>query len=272
MNNADITYQNLLTDVIQNGVSTNDRTGVGTRSVFGRQVRFDLTDNKIPLLTTKKVHWKAIVIELLWFIRGETNTSFLHKHGITIWDEWQGKNGELGPIYGHQWRKWGGDQLKKVIERIKTNPDCRRLIVNAWNADQIDQMALMPCHTMFQFKVYGDKLSCQLYQRSADIFLGVPFNIASYALLTHMVAKHCGLQAYEFIHTFGDLHLYNNHLEAAQLQLTRYPYNSPKIEINIDNPILFAENCDDLSWKEIEKAFQLVDYTSHPPIKASVAV
>jgi thymidylate synthase len=301
-----IQYLDLLRHVMEHGKFKADRTGTGTYSLFGAQARFPL-QNSFPVLTTKKLHLRSIIYELLWFLRGETNVAYLQKNKVTIWDEWADKTtGELGPVYGKQWRhwvkqsrprktpratsgqpslfdlgelgngrgvtplgrrlrksKWGVDQIAKVIEEIKRNPDSRRLIVSAWNVADIDQMALPPCHTMFQFYVSEGELSCQLYQRSADIFLGVPFNIASYALLTLMVAQVCDLKPGEFVHTFGDLHLYSNHLEQAKLQLTREPRPLPQMKLNPK-----VKNIDDFEFED----FELVGYDPHPPIKAPVAV
>jgi thymidylate synthase len=260
-------YLDLLDDVLTNGTDKSDRTGTGTRSVFGRQMRFDLSDG-FPVLTTKKLHLKSIIGELLWFLRGDSNVRWLQERGITIWDEWADENGDLGPVYGYQWRSWptpdGGhvDQVAKVIESIRTNPDSRRHIVSAWNVADVDDMALPPCHTMFQFYVADGKLSCQLYQRSADIFLGVPFNIASYALLTMMVAQVCDLEPGDFVHTLGDAHLYSNHFEQAQLQLTRKPLPLPHMKIASGRQIDEFELGD----------FELVGYESYPSIKAPIAV
>lgn len=266
-------YLDLLRHIIQNGVSKTDRTGTGTTSCFGYQMRFDLGQG-FPLLTTKKLHLKSIVYELLWFLQGDTNVQYLQEHGVRIWDEWADANGNLGPVYGKQWRSWSGadgsthDQIAGVIRQIKTNPDSRRLIVSAWNVGELEQMALMPCHALFQFYVQPvaggtSRLSCQLYQRSADVFLGVPFNIASYALLTLMIAQVCGLEPGEFIHTFGDVHLYNNHREQADLLLTRKPYPLPHMKLN-------PEVKDILDFKYED--FTLENYQSHPAIKAPVAV
>ena len=261
-------YLDLLQHILDKGVSKTDRTGTGTISVFGYQMRFDLSEG-FPLVTTKKLHLKSIIYELLWFLRGDTNIHYLKEHGISIWDEWADANGDLGPVYGKQWRSWEGadgktvDQITQLIEQIKKTPDSRRLIVSAWNVADLPQMALMPCHTIFQFYVAEGKLSCQLYQRSADSFLGVPFNIASYALLTLMVAQVCGLKPGEFIHTFGDLHLYNNHLEQARLQLSRKPFPLPVMKLNPEVRDIFAFRYED---------FTLENYQSHPAIKASVAV
>ena len=261
-------YLDLLQRILENGVEKSDRTGTGTLSVFGHQMRFDL-QNGFPLLTTKKLHTRSIIYELLWFLKGETNISYLHDNKVTIWDEWADENGDLGPIYGKQWRAWEAkdgkviDQIGQVIEQIKTNPDSRRLLVSAWNVGEIDQMALPPCHIIFQFYVANNKLSCQLYQRSADVFLGVPFNIASYALLTQMIAQVCGLAAGEFIHTTGDTHLYLNHLEQARLQLTRTPRPLPVMRINPDVKSIF-----DFQYED----FQLDNYDPWPRIKAEVSV
>ena len=261
-------YLDLLQDILDNGVAKSDRTGTGTRSVFGRQLRFDLRES-FPLLTTKKLHLRSIIYELLWFIRGETNIRYLNDNRVSIWDEWADSEGELGPIYGYQWRSWpapGGnavDQLSGVIEQIKSNPDSRRLIVSAWNVAQIPDMALPPCHALFQFYVAGGKLSCQLYQRSADVFLGVPFNIASYSLLTVMAAQVTGLDPGEFVHTFGDAHLYLNHVEQARLQLTREPRALPTLNINPAVKSIF-----DFQYED----FSLENYDPHPHIKAPLAV
>lgn len=262
------TYLELLEDILSNGVDKSDRTGVGTRSVFGRQVRFDLQKG-FPLLTTKKVHLKSIIYELLWFLKGDTNVKYLQEHNVRIWNEWAKEDGSLGPIYGRQWRSWpdgskdGIDQIQQAIDAIKHNPDSRRIVVSAWNVAELEEMQLNPCHVMFQFYVAEGKLSCQLYQRSADVFLGVPFNIASYSLLTMMIAQVCDLEAGEFVHTFGDLHLYQNHFEQARLQLTRKPKSLPKMMINQD-----IKNIDQFSFDD----FQLLNYDPHPPIKAKVAV
>ncbi len=261
-------YLDLLAHVRQHGTVKTDRTGTGTLSTFGWQSRYNLADG-FPMVTTKKLHLKSIVHELLWFLAGDTNIEYLKKNGVRIWDEWADEKGELGPVYGHQWRSWptpdGGkiDQIKKLIDMIKTSPDSRRLIVSAWNVADIDGMALPPCHCLFQFYVADGKLSCQLYQRSADIFLGVPFNIASYALLTMMVAQVTGLEAGEFIHTFGDAHLYSNHLEQADKQLARSPLPLPKMHINPDVKSIFDFTYDD---------FKLEGYEAHPHIAAPVAV
>jgi thymidylate synthase len=261
-------YLDLVNHVLQNGVVKNDRTGTGTRSVFGYQMRFDLAKG-FPLVTTKKVHVKSIIHELLWFLKGESNIKYLKDNGVSIWDEWADKNGELGPVYGVQWRSWRGadgkaiDQISDVIARIKKNPDDRRLIVSAWNVAEISKMALPPCHAFFQFYVANGKLSCQLYQRSADIFLGVPFNIASYALLTMMVAQVCDLKPGEFIHTLGDAHIYSNHMEQIKEQLGRDPYPLPEMEINPAVKDIFGFTFDD---------FKLLGYQHHPAIKAPVAV
>lgn len=261
-------YLHLLQHILDKGVSKTDRTGTGTTSCFGYQMRFNLADG-FPLVTTKKLHLKSIVHELLWFLKGETNIKYLTDHGVSIWNEWADENGELGPVYGKQWRSWEGadgqviDQVTDVINQIKKNPDSRRLIISAWNVADLPQMALMPCHTLFQFYVAEGKLSCQLYQRSADVFLGVPFNIASYALLTLMMAQVCDLEPGDFVHTFGDVHLYNNHLEQAKLQLTREPYPLPTMTLNPG-----VKNIFDFTYYD----FKLENYQFHPPIKAPVAV
>lgn len=261
-------YLDLMRYVLENGTNKSDRTGTGTRSVFGYQMRFDLTDG-FPVLTTKKLHLRSIIHELLWFLSGDTNIHYLKKNGVRIWDEWADENGDLGRVYGAQWRSWRGangeaiDQISELIQQIKNNPNSRRLMVSAWNPAEVDNMALPPCHALFQFYVANERLSCQLYQRSADIFLGVPFNIASYALLTMMIAQVCGLQAGEFIHTLGDAHLYHNHLEQAQLQLTREPRKLPKMHINPDIRDIFAFQFED---------FELMEYEPHPHIKAQVSV
>jgi thymidylate synthase len=261
-------YLDLLRDVLENGARKNDRTGTGTLSVFGRQIRMDLAQG-FPLLTTKKLHVKSIVRELLWFLRGDSNIAYLKQHGVSIWDEWADENGDLGPVYGKQWRAWTApdgrsiDQIAQVLEQIKCNPDSRRMIVSAWNVGELDKMALMPCHALFQFYVANGKLSCQLYQRSADIFLGVPFNIASFALLSCMMAQVCDLAPGDFVHTFGDLHLYANHVEQAREQLTRTPRALPKLMLNPDVRSLF-----DFRFEDI----RIVDYDPHPAIKAPVAV
>ena len=265
---AMLQYLDLLRDVLENGAEKSDRTGTGTRSVFGRQLRFDLSEG-FPMLTTKKLHQKSIVGELIWFLRGDTNVHWLQERGIKIWDEWADENGDLGPVYGHQWRSWptpdGGsiDQIAKVIDSIKNNPDSRRHIVSAWNVAEVDDMALPPCHTMFQFYVADGKLSCQLYQRSADVFLGVPFNIASYALLTMIIAQLTGLEPGEFVHTFGDAHLYSNHIEQAELQLSREPGALPTMLINPERTAIDSFEIED---------FTLVDYVAAPSIKAPIAV
>jgi thymidylate synthase/thymidylate synthase len=261
-------YLDLLSRILNEGVHKGDRTGTGTLSVFGNQMRFDLRDG-FPLLTTKKLHLKSIIYELLWFLRGDTNIHYLQEHGVRIWNEWADENGELGPVYGHQWRSWpdykGGtiDQITNVLEQIKHNPNSRRMLVTAWNPAEVDEMALPPCHCLFQFYVANGRLSLQLYQRSADTFLGVPFNIASYALLLQMMAQVTGLEAGEFIHTTGDTHLYSNHLEQAKLQLTRTPRPLPKMKTNPDVKDLFAFKYED---------FELVDYNPYPHISAEVAV
>jgi thymidylate synthase len=261
-------YLELMRLVRENGVQKHDRTGTGTLSVFGHQMRFDLSRG-FPLVTTKKLHLRSIIHELLWFLRGDTNIKYLHEHNVTIWDEWADDNGDLGPIYGYQWRSWPTpdgrhiDQISQAVEQIKNNPDSRRIIVSAWNVGELDNMALPPCHAFFQFYVANGKLSCQLYQRSADIFLGVPFNIASYALLTMMIAQVAGLAAGDFVHTLGDAHLYSNHLEQADEQLAREPYPSPQMILNPDVNSIF-----DFTFED----FQLVNYQCHPHIKAPVAV
>lgn len=278
----DHTYFDLINDVLTNGVEKTDRTGTGTISVFGRQVRYDLSLG-FPILTSKRVHWKSVVGELLWFLKGDTNVKWLNENGISIWDEWADKDGNLGPVYGHQWRKWDHmfwgpynpnsvgdgpdeieiDQIKEVIQQIKTNPDSRRLIVSAWNVGDIPKMALAPCHTMFQFYVVNGKLSCQLYQRSGDLGLGIPFNVASYALLTHMIAQVCGLEVGEFVHTFGDLHIYSNHVEALKQQLHRAPYPMPRLVLD--------KSVTDIDGFDFDKV-TLDSYQHHPSIKLPVAV
>jgi thymidylate synthase len=261
-------YETFLKHVLENGAKKTDRTGTGTVSVFGGQIRFDLSEG-FPLITTKKVHLKSILHELLWFIKGETNIAYLKENGVSIWDEWADENGELGPVYGKQWRSWEAkdgrviDQISEAINMIKNNPDSRRILVNAWNVGEIDQMALMPCHTMFQFYVANGKLSCQLYQRSADLFLGVPFNIASYALLTLMMAQVCNLEPGDFVHTFGDAHIYSNHIEQVNLQLSRDPRPYPTMKINPSVKNLF-----DFVYSD----FQVEGYDPHPAIKGAVAV
>jgi thymidylate synthase len=261
-------YLDLMQHVLDHGVEKSDRTGTGTRSIFGAQLRFDLAHG-FPLLTTKKLHLKSIIYELLWFLRGDTNTRYLKEHGVSIWDEWADANGDLGPVYGYQWRSWPApdgrhiDQITNVLTQLRENPDSRRMIVSAWNVADLDRMALMPCHAFFQFYVAGGKLSCQLYQRSADIFLGVPFNIASYALLTMMVAQVSDLELGDFVHTFGDTHLYSNHLEQAREQLTRQPRPLPTMRLNPEVRDLFAFKFED---------FVLEGYDPHPAIKAPVAV
>jgi thymidylate synthase len=261
-------YLDLLQHILDKGVKKADRTGTGTISCFGYQMRFDLQEG-FPLVTTKKLHLKSIIHELLWFLKGETNIEYLKQNGVSIWNEWADENGELGPVYGKQWRSWEGangetvDQVSQVIKQIKTNPDSRRLIVSAWNVAELPKMALMPCHAFFQFYVAEGKLSCQLYQRSADVFLGVPFNIASYALLTMMVAQVCDLEPGEFIHTFGDVHIYSNHMEQVQLQLTRKPFPLPTMKLNPE-----VKNIFDFKFED----FTLENYQFHPPIKAPVAV
>jgi thymidylate synthase len=261
-------YLDMMRHVRQHGVQKSDRTGTGTLSVFGYQMRFDLSAG-FPLITTKKLHVKSIIHELLWFLKGETNTRYLKENGVSIWDEWADDNGELGPVYGYQWRSWPAadgrhiDQISQIIEQIKKNPDSRRLIVSAWNVGDLDKMALAPCHAFFQFYVADGKLSCQLYQRSADVFLGVPFNIASYAVLTLMVAQVCGLKPGDFVHTLGDTHLYSNHLQQADEQLSRTPYPLPTMTLNPDVKDIFSFKFED---------FVLSNYQFHPHIKAPVAV
>lgn len=270
-------YLQLLEKIIETGVDKSDRTGTGTRSLFGHQMRFNLQEG-FPLVTTKKLHLKSIIYELLWFLKGDTNVEYLQKNGVKIWDEWADKNGNLGPVYGKQWRSWEGangktvDQVTDLIEQLKTNPDSRRLIISAWNVADLPEMKLMPCHCLFQFYTAPSnapegggrrKLSCQLYQRSADVFLGVPFNIASYALLTMMIAQVCDMEPGEFIHSFGDVHLYKNHFEQAALQLTRKPFPLPKMKLNPEVKDIFDFKFED---------FELENYQSHPGIKAMVAV
>ena len=261
-------YEDLLRETLEHGTPKTDRTGTGTRSVFGRQLRFDLSQG-FPLITTKRVHFRSVAYELLWFLRGEGNVTWLQEHGVTIWDEWADADGDLGPVYGVQWRSWPTptgehvDQIAEVIEAIKSNPDSRRLIVSAWNVAEIPEMALAPCHALFQFYVADGKLSCQLYQRSADLFLGVPFNIASYALLTHLVAAQTGLEVGDFVWTGGDCHIYDNHVDQVTEQLTRDPYPAPRLKITSERP----------SISDYEFAdFEVVDYVHHPAIKAPVAV
>ncbi len=261
-------YLQLLRHILQEGVEKKDRTGTGTVSCFGYQMRFDLSEG-FPLVTTKKLHLKSILFELLWFLKGQTNISFLQENGVHIWDEWADENGDLGPIYGKQWRSWEGahgktiDQVSELITQIRKNPDSRRLIISAWNVSELSEMALMPCHALFQFYVANGKLSCQLYQRSADVFLGVPFNIASYALLTLMVAQVCQLQPGELVHSFGDVHIYTNHMDQVRLQLTRTPYPLPVMKLNPHINDIFGFRYED---------FSLENYQSHPAIKAPVAV
>jgi thymidylate synthase len=261
-------YQELLQRILDTGVKKEDRTGTGTLSVFAHQMRFNLQDG-FPLLTTKKLHTRSIIHELLWFLKGDTNTAYLHDNKVTIWDEWADENGDLGPIYGKQWRAWEAkdgreiDQIGELIDQIKKTPDSRRLLVSAWNVGDLDKMALPPCHIIFQFYVANNRLSCQLYQRSADVFLGVPFNIASYALLTHMIAQVCGLGVGEFIHTTGDTHLYLNHIEQARLQLTRTPYKLPTLRLNPS-----VKEIGDFKYEDIS----IENYNSHPHIKGEVAV
>lgn len=261
-------YLDVMRDILEKGSKKSDRTGTGTLSVFGRQLRFNLQDG-FPLVTTKKLHLRSIIIELLWFLRGDTNIKFLHDHNVTIWDEWADANGDLGPVYGHQWRSWPTpngksiDQISKVLEQLKTKPDSRRHIVTAWNPAEVDKMALPPCHALFQFYVADGRLSCQLYQRSADYFLGVPFNIASYALLTHMFAQQCDLMPGDFVWTGGDVHLYTNHIEQAYLQLSREPFPLPQLVISRKPSSIFDYRFED---------FEIVNYQAHPSIKAPIAV
>ena len=261
-------YLSLLQHILDNGVEKTDRTGTGTKSVFGYQMRFDLSEG-FPLVTTKKVHMRSIIHELLWFLKGETNIAYLKENNVSIWDEWANEKGELGPVYGKQWRSWEGangveiDQVKDLIDQIKKNPDSRRLIISAWNVADLPKMALMPCHTIFQFYVAEGKLSCQLYQRSADVFLGVPFNIASYALLTMMIAQVCDLKPGDFVHTFGDVHIYSNHMDQVNLQLSRTPFPLPSMKLNPNVKDIFEFKFED---------FTLENYQSHGAIKAPVAV
>lgn len=261
-------YLDLLADILEHGVVRPDRTGTGTKSLFGYQMRFNL-ENGFPLLTTKKLHLKSIIYELIWFLNGDTNLKFLQDHGVRIWNEWADENGDLGPVYGAQWRSWRTadgviiDQISQLIEQLRSTPHSRRLIISAWNVGELDRMALPPCHALFQFHVADGKLSCQLYQRSADVFLGVPFNIASYALLTMMIAQVCGLGFGDFVHTLGDAHLYLNHIEQAKLQLTRKPYPLPKMKINPKVQSIFEYSYDD---------FDLLNYQYHPHIKADISV
>jgi len=261
-------YLDLLEDILRTGTDRDDRTGTGTRAVFGRQMRFDLADG-FPMVTTKKLHLRSIIVELLWFLKGDTNVRYLQENKCKIWDEWADENGDLGPVYGKQWRSWAApngetiDQISWVLNEIKTNPNSRRLIVSAWNPADVNDMALPPCHCLFQFNVMNGRLNCQLYQRSADVFLGVPFNIASYALLTMMMARATGLEPGEFVHSFGDTHLYHNHIEQAELQLTRAPHPLPTMTLNPDKTDLFGWEYED---------FTLEDYQAHPHIKGLVAV
>ena len=261
-------YLDLMRHILEHGAEKGDRTGTGTKSVFGYQMRFDLSKG-FPMVTTKKLHLPSIVHELLWFLKGDTNVKYLQENGVRIWNEWADENGDLGPVYGKQWRKWETkdgriiDQVKQAIETIKTNPNSRRIIVSAWNVGELEDMALMPCHAFFQFHVADGKLNCQLYQRSADVFLGVPFNIASYALLTHMMAQVCGLEAGDFVHTLGDAHLYNNHLEQARLQVSREPLPLPTLKLNPE-----IEDIDDFTYADVE----VVGYNHHPHIKAPISV
>ena len=261
-------YLDLMRHILEHGAEKGDRTGTGTKSVFGYQMRFDLSKG-FPMVTTKKLHLPSIVHELLWFLKGDTNVKYLQENGVRIWTEWADENGDLGPVYGKQWRKWETkdgriiDQVKQAVESIKTNPNSRRIIVSAWNVGELEDMALMPCHAFFQFHVADGKLNCQLYQRSADVFLGVPFNIASYALLTHMMAQVCGLKAGDFVHTLGDAHLYNNHLEQARLQVSREPLPLPTLKLNPE-----IEDIDDFTYADVE----VVGYNHHPHIKAPISV
>ena len=261
-------YLDLMRHILEHGAEKGDRTGTGTKSVFGYQMRFDLGKG-FPMVTTKKLHLPSIVHELLWFLKGDTNVKYLQENGVRIWNEWADENGDLGPVYGKQWRKWETkdgriiDQVKQAIEAIKTNPNSRRIIVSAWNVGELEDMALMPCHAFFQFHVADGKLNCQLYQRSADVFLGVPFNIASYALLTHMMAQVCGLEAGDFVHTLGDAHLYNNHLDQARLQVSRDPLPLPTLKLNPE-----IEDIDDFTYADVE----VVGYNHHPHIKAPISV
>lgn len=261
-------YHNLLKHILENGHSKDDRTGVGTTSVFGYQMRFDLAKG-FPLVTTKKLHLKSIIYELLWFLNGDTNIKYLKEHGVSIWDEWADENGDLGPVYGYQWRSWPGrngekiDQITKLIDQLKAKPDSRRHIVTAWNPADVDKMALPPCHAMFQFYVANSKLSCQLYQRSCDTFLGLPFNIASYALLVHMIAQQCDFQVGDFVWTGGDVHIYNNHVEQVNIQLGREPYALPTLNIKRKPDSIFDYRFED---------FEIVNYQAHPSIKAPIAV
>ncbi|MCS5732533.1 thymidylate synthase [Herbiconiux daphne] len=261
-------YEDLLRETLEHGTPKSDRTGTGTRSVFGRQLRFDLSEG-FPLVTTKRVHFKSVAYELLWFLRGESNVRWLQENGVSIWNEWADADGELGPVYGVQWRSWPTpsgdhiDQISQVIDTIRRDPDSRRMIVSAWNVAEIPEMALAPCHALFQFYVADGKLSCQLYQRSADLFLGVPFNIASYALLTHLIAAQTGLEVGDFVWTGGDCHIYDNHVEQVELQLSRDPYPAPTLTITRDRPTVFDYEYDDL---------EVTDYQHHPAIRAAVAV
>ena len=261
-------YLNLMRRILEEGEQKGDRTGTGTLSVFGHQMRFNLQDG-FPMVTTKKLHLKSIVYELLWFLKGDTNVGYLQENGVRIWNEWADENGDLGPVYGKQWRQWEAkdgriiDQVEAAIAMIKTNPNSRRIIVSAWNVGELDQMALMPCHAFFQFHVANGKLNCQLYQRSADVFLGVPFNIASYALLTHMMAQICDLKPGVFVHTIGDAHLYNNHLEQARLQVSRTPLKLPTLRLNPD-----VRKIDDFNFEDIE----ILDYQHHPHISAPISI
>jgi thymidylate synthase len=261
-------YLDLLNNVLESGNLKGDRTGTGTKSIFGYQMRFNLKEG-FPLVTTKKLHLRSIIHELLWFLQGNTNIDYLQQNKVSIWDEWADENGDLGPVYGKQWRAWETkdgkviDQISELIEQIKTNPNSRRLLVSAWNVGDVDKMALPPCHVLFQFYVANNKLSCQLYQRSADIFLGVPFNIASYAILTHMIAQVCNLEVGDFVHTIGDAHLYTNHFDQARLQLSRSPYPLPELKLNKE-----IKNIFDFRFEDIE----IINYQSHPTIKAPIAI
>lgn len=279
-------YKDLVQDVLTNGIQSDDRTGTGTKSVFGRQIRFDL-EKGFPLVTLKKTFWKGVFIELLWIMRGETNIKFLKDHGIRIWDEWAGQSGDLGPVYGKQWRNWSCitsnlikedvviDQLETVLKQIKETPNSRRIIMSAWNVGDLEKMALPPCHMMSQFYVREGKLSCHLYQRSADLFLGVPFNIASYSLLTHFLAKDAGLRVGEFISSYGDLHLYNNHIDQCKEMITREPLALPGVRVTLqkDDLMFFIDHqCHKMNWNDLQKVVLLENYKSHPGLKGDVAV
>ena len=282
VNNGESRYLRLLSKVLDEGNETLDRTGVGTKSIFGPQVSYE-TSKEFPLFTTKKIFWKGVVLELLWILQGQTNIKWLVDHKVNIWNEWANEDGDLGPVYGHVWRNFGGDyklktqgidQIRELISLIKKDPNSRRLIVSAWDPSIVKLQALPPCHTLFQFKAYGDKLHCKLYQRSADLFLGVPFNTASYSLLLSLIANECGLKAGEFIHTFGDCHIYNNHIDAVKKQLSRLPFKGPRLRINLEagNLIEFIEKSKLMTWEEISKIIILEEYSYHPSIKAEVAV